>query len=201
MKYLSITAMLLNIANCEGFIRRIMEIESKNNYFIDGDNAYIKIIQKNMTEHLVILDVDNLYRALSLGYKWHVQWHKAANKFYVHATIYLGMFNGKPRYKNITLHSFLFSKNKNEVIDHINGNGLDNRVSNITVGSSKHNSENRLDKNSNNTSGYRNVTKIGKYWRVQIQLDSQNHMFKEKFINVEDAGRFAEEMRLKYYIA
>ena len=60
--------------------------------------------------------------------------------------------------------------------------------------------QNRSGKNKNNTSGYRNVSYIkgeGKYI-VQLQVDGKNKRLGE-FDDVHEAGKFAEEMRKKYY--
>ena len=84
-------------------------------------------------------------------------------------------------------------------IDHINHDTLDNRRNNIRITLYNNNSTNRKGKNSNNKTGFRNVCKIKDWYRVQLQINGKNHLFKEKFDNAENAGIFAEQMRQKYY--
>lgn len=88
---------------------------------------------------------------------------------------------------------------KNKVVDHIYGDTLDNRKANLRITDISVNSLNRQRKNANNKSGYRNVCKIGDWWRVQLQINKKNHLFREKFKEAEDAGTFAKKMRDKYY--
>jgi hypothetical protein len=95
---------------------------------------------------------------------------------------------------------FEFDKNKNQIIDHKNHKGLDNRKENLRLVNKSKNAKHRNGKNKNNKSGYRNVCWISKYnkWCVQLQINGRNTLL-GKFDDVHEAGRFAEEMRQKYY--
>ena len=91
---------------------------------------------------------------------------------------------------------------KDKVIDHINHNTLDNRKENLRVIADSNNSKNRKTKNSNNKSGYRNVSwsKSENAWKVQISINGKNTYLKSfPYEQLEEAGRYAEEMRQKYY--
>lgn len=85
-------------------------------------------------------------------------------------------------------------------VDHINHNTLDDRKSNLRIITSGSNSMNRKGRNSNNKSGYRNVSwhKSINKWVVQLQIDGKNRVLGQ-FDDVHEAGRFAKEMRIKYY--
>ena len=85
-------------------------------------------------------------------------------------------------------------------VDHINHNTLDNRKCNLRVITQKKNLRNRNSRNINNKSGYRNVSWNSRYnnWSVQLQINGKNKIL-GRFDNVDEAGRFAEEMRKKYY--
>ena len=105
-----------------------------------------------------------------------------------------------PKYKNVFLHRFLLNVDDNNIlVDHESNNTLDNRKKNLRKSTFANNSKNRQSKNSNNTSGYRNVTFIGGYWRIQLQVDGKNKLSPEKFTDIDEAGTFAEQMREKYY--
>ena len=60
--------------------------------------------------------------------------------------------------------------------------------------------QNRKGKNKNNKSGYRNVSKSGNTWIVQLQVDGKNTILgRFSLEQLDEAGKFAEEMRQKYY--
>lgn len=88
---------------------------------------------------------------------------------------------------------------KRIIVDHLDGNGLNNQRKNLRIANKVENCINRKSLNTNNTSGYRNVTFINDYWRIQLQIDGKNHLFPEKFTDVDKAGAFAEKMRRKHY--
>jgi len=85
-------------------------------------------------------------------------------------------------------------------VDHINHNTLDNRKSNLREITTSENTRNRKSKNTNNTSGYRNVCwdKQRDKWMVQLHLEGKNKRL-GYFDDVHEAGEYAEKMRKKYY--
>jgi hypothetical protein len=68
------------------------------------------------------------------------------------------------------LHRYLLNPDKGMEVDHINGNGLDNRLLNLRVCTKSQNGANR--KSSNKTSKYKGVSlcssSVDKKWRAQI---------------------------------
>lgn len=174
-------------------------IKNGYKYKTKGNTSYLYLYQRKGKEHTIVLDTFNLDKVISYKYKWFVCFHKGTNDFYARATEYLGLKNGKRINRPILLHKFLLSSKKYQNADHRNHNTLDNRMKNLRPITFKDNSRNRKKRNSNNTSGYRNVTLILGWWRVQLQIDGKNYLFPEKFKDVHEAGRFAEKMRKKYY--
>lgn len=169
-------------------------------YETRGEISYLYLYQRNDNKHIVTIDTFNLEKVLCYKYRWHVCYDRDAKDFYVRATEYLGVDSkGKLKNRPIVLHVFLCGNPENVIIDHKNRNTLDDRMENFRHTSIRNNTRNRKGKNSNNTSGHRNVSWIGGCWRVQLQISGKNHMFKEKFTDVDEAGTFAEEMRQKYY--
>ena len=85
-------------------------------------------------------------------------------------------------------------------VDHINHDGLDNRKCNLRVTTVSENDHNRKGKNITNKSGYRNVcwSKRDDGWLVTLRINYKQARL-GVFDDVHEAGRFAEEMREKYY--
>lgn len=95
------------------------------------------------------------------------------------------------KYKNLRLHHMLIGKpEKGEVVDHLNGNGLDNRRCNLMHRSSSENAQNRIIDKSNTSSKYIGVCKL--------KDGSFQSMIKQKHL-----GKFEieEEAALRYDIA
>ena len=86
-----------------------------------------------------------------------------------------------------------------EEVDHINGNGLDNRRENIRVVPHMFNSQNLTKKRLNNTSGFRGVSfnkQTGK-WRAQAQIASK-YTYIGQYSSPEAAGEAARIWRLEH---
>ena len=119
-------------------------------------------------------------------YKWH------------YATGYARRHNG---YKKtpVPLHRELLRAKKGEIIDHINGDKLDNRRSNLRICTISENAQNsRLP--INNLSGYKGVTwhKVKMKWLAQIMKDGKQH-FLGYFLNAEDGARAYNEAAMRLH--
>ena len=101
--------------------------------------------------------------------------------------------------RTVWMHKEILNVSSGSLVDHKDGNGLNNQRHNLREVDRARNATNRKMANTNNTSGYRNVCLISGYYRIQLQINGKNHMFSEKFTDVDDAGKFAEKMRKKYY--
>ena len=171
------------------------------NYKIDGDVTYIFLKDEKDEDITVLIDTEDFPLILSSAYKIGCKWIPTTGRRYIARTEYLGMDdNGFSRNRSIYLHRLLMDYPDGMDVDHINHNPYDNRKSNLRIVERIHNARNRKGRNSNNTSGYRNVTydKKTKKYIVQLQVDGKNKRL-GKFSDVHEAGEFAEEMRKKYY--
>lgn len=124
------------------------------------------IIQINNGHNLIIDDKD--WDILKM-----VNWYASknttgTNKYYARGH---DLFTGN----KLTLHRFLLDAKDGELVDHINGNGLDNRRCNLRICTNQQNQYNR-EKNSNNTSGYKGVSwcNSNKKWKSYIWVDGRN---------------------------
>jgi hypothetical protein len=170
----------------------------KNEYEIRGDTIAIKLKNKKGVEKETLIDLDDLEKVESLGLCWHLKFAENNQQYYCRATQYMGMVDGKPKYKMIYLHRVIAGDEKGKYIDHINHDSLDNRKSNLASVDNKTNVTNRKTHNRNSKTGVRNVSYSHNKYIVQIQIDGKNTRM-GSFDNLEDAAKLAEECRKKYY--
>lgn len=88
--------------------------------------------------------------------------------------------------KKVLLHRLIMEViDFKDQVDHINGNTLDNRKSNLRICSHRDNILNR-DKYKNNSSGYKGVSKSGDKWIATIGINNKKE-YLGIFENKEDA--------------
>lgn len=170
-----------------------------NNYIIDEQKGIAKIELSRRKDDNVyaIIDLEDLEKVKNYPYTWFAQYRKELNNYYVRCTNYANIKAGISSV--VFLHQFIMGAEGKDV-DHINNNTLDNRKCNLRISEHKHNTRNRHGKNSNNKSGFRNVSWDGYRWIVQLQIDGKNTILgKFSYEQLEEAGAFAEQMRQKYY--
>lgn len=70
------------------------------------------------------------------------------------------------------MHRLIMGASSDEIVDHVNGNGLDNRRSNLRIGNQSLNSVNRV-----NTPGQhlRGARKKGNKWQAYIKIKGKQH--------------------------
>ena len=171
-----------------------------NNYIIDTENNIAKIeLNRTKAENLwAIIDLEDLQRVLDFPYTWFAKYDPDIDSFYAVASQYHKELG---RARPVYLHQFVIDAN-GKVVDHENHDTLDDRKSNLRISEEIRNAMNRKAKNKNNKSGYRNVcwSKSEKKWLVQLQINKKNAVLgKFSYDELEQAGKFAEEMRQKYY--
>lgn len=117
------------------------------------------------------------------AFQWHFN-NGYARRDFIHVKLYM--------------HRFILNPKKGEIVDHKNGNPLDNRKENLRICNQSLNLANqRLS--IKNTSGYKGVCwhKTLKYWVAQIKVNQKCHA--KYFKNKEDAARGYNEMAFKYF--
>lgn len=100
----------------------------------------------------------------------------------------------------ISMHRFLMRlSDKNKCVDHINRNGLDNRLCNLRICSKKENTWNK-GINKNNTSGYKGVywQKEKNKWHARITKDGKV-TFLGLFENKDVAAKEYNKAAKKYF--
>jgi len=156
-------------------------------------------------------------------HKWHMRRNKNQNgwcdQYYVRTMI--PMPEGKwYTYKNkdgsdykhkqqgsVQLHRFLMDPPSDMVVDHINGDTLDNRRSNLRICTRIENFRNRK-RSKNNTSGYKGVhyaqktkdmiNELTKPWIARLSLVGKR-LYLGNYSTPEEAGRAYDEAAKKHY--
>ena len=95
-----------------------------------------------------------------------------------HGTLYAKTNIPAPEGKRTTMkmHRVIMNAQPGDIVDHINGNGLDNRKENLRIVSNKHNARNRKS-HSGTSSIYKGVSYLARLqkWQVNICEDGVNH--------------------------
>lgn len=117
---------------------------------------------------------------------------------YAHACTVIHV-EGKPR--KIAMHRLLMglAHGDKRVVDHINGNPLDDRRCNLQVVSNQDNiRKSKMSKA--NSSGYRGVSwyKVRGLWEVRIRVNEKN-LYLGRYECIEDAALAYNEAALLYY--
>jgi hypothetical protein len=153
-----------------------------NNYEIRGDVTAIFLENKKGVKQETLVDTEDLQRLIKLGYHWHLKWSRNVSSYYAQTTVYLGHY----KYKLFYLHNLVMDTEPYVKLDHRNHNTLDNTKNNLRIIDDLLNQKNRKGRNSNNTTGVRNVSWAGKTiqrYLVQFQVNKKNVCF----------GRFKED--------
>ena len=139
----------------------------------------------------VLIDDDDYVRVSAI--KWYISsYHLKKNLVYFHKTI---------KQRTMSLHRYIAGLqygNKNTV-DHINGNTLDNRRSNLRICNNKENVRKRKI-NKNNTTGHKGVTyhKHKRLFCARIRVDNKR-IFLGYFSTPELAHKAYCEASKKYH--
>lgn len=107
-------------------------------------------------------------------------WKQKPSKMYMHRLI-MGVHGSK----------------SNLLVDHINGNGLDNRKNNLRLVTNSINTANR-PLQSNNTSGFKCVYKVKNKWVVVIKHKGKNINF-GTFDSLESAALVSQAEYIKFF--
>lgn len=173
-----------------------------NEYEIRGDVTALFLYPTDGKRYETLIDTSDLEYVKSLDLYWNLRRDVNTNGFYARSTErYLGedgKMHGRSRYLHVELINP--EHNPDVYVDHRDHDGLNNRRKNLRRSENKENTKHRKAKNSNNTSGYRNVMldKQSGLWMVRLQVNKKAKTL-GKFEDVHEAGEYAEQMRQKYY--
>ena len=147
--------------------------------------------QITLSQKKVALVDDEDFQNLS-QWKWYAS--KDGNTFYA-ARNDRSLFSRK----TIVMHRVIMSAPNELQVDHINGNGLDNRKLNLRLVTPHQNNLNK-GRSKHNTSGYPGVSwhKGERKWQAYIQVN-EKPIFLGKFVLKDDAIKARQEAELIYF--
>ncbi len=129
-------------------------------------------------------------------YEWLSSFNWQANKAYLGFYAMRKVWVGKTS-TNVLMHRFIMGAESGQEIDHVNGNRLDNRRSNLRFATREQNARNRKTP-SNNKSGYKGVRLERRKWRARIQFDGKQISL-GNFETPEEAAYAYNEAAKRYY--
>lgn len=97
-------------------------------------------------------------------------------------------------YRTVYLHRIIIGFST-RIVDHINGNGLDNRKENLRYVTSQQNAWNRK---ANNSLGFIGISKSYNKFYSKICIKGKAYSCKQGFETAEDAARWYDMMSVKY---
>lgn len=160
----------------------------KNQYQHNTDGSTTIFHVNKLTGKILAtyIDTEDFQKVSSIKDSWRIYKNNPDAKYRVRTTL-----DGK----NIYLYRILLGADENQLVDHIDGDPLNNRKSNLRLATPSINAQNRRDK-------YllpRNVTynKRDNKYRVSFVVDGRRKSFGQ-YHSIEEAQRVAIEARKKY---
>lgn len=150
-----------------------------NNFILHENYAEMILLDKNKIEKArAYIDIEDFERVSK--YQWYFD-------RYVR------------NWKIGSLHRFIVNCPNDKVVDHINGNSLDNRRENLRITDIRHNSINKKVMG-NSKSGITGVTwnKYHKKWRATIVVDGKCK-YLGYFDSIEEASKVRKEAEINYF--
>lgn len=145
--------------NCESLFKKNQNTSPKkqNEIIIKENYAIIKLNSKNFGILDCLIDIEDIEKIN------HLYWRVRYDKRHPNCTLYV-----EATYKNkrVHLHRLLTDCPKNMIVDHIDGNGLNNKKQNLRICTQK---ENSINRHNSKTVGVRYV-KRNDFWIACIKF-------------------------------
>lgn len=159
-----------------------------------------KIIKYKDQEFVTFFDDED--EELVNRYNWYV--HNRNGKWYVHTNIWdkeSKVYWKNRKHKYFQLHRVIMGVTDSKImVDHINGNPLDNRKCNLRLCTNAENCRNQKRK-STNIIGYKGVSKVTglNLYQVRITLNGKTTQIGSSYKTPEEAAKAYDEAAIKYH--
>jgi len=162
----------------------------KNSYEIHGDVTAIFINSPKHGFVEVFIDTADLERVSSISGSWYVALNDTNNKLYV---------RGWDKGKKIHLHRLITNAQDGLVVDHVDGNPLNNTRINLRVCTVAENCQNHVRPSKGNKSGVLGVCwhQRDRRWRVQCNINGKRK-YMGGYKTLKEAAAAAQDVRAKY---
>lgn len=104
------------------------------------------------------------------GHKWYAFWNGA--RWYVQGYVK----KQGPPYGKVYLHRWLLDAKKGEIVDHVSGDGLDNRRENLRKGGHAMNNQNRRSAGQSGFKGVDSIPSVPEKWRARIRIEGRQQV-------------------------
>jgi hypothetical protein len=167
----------------------------KNEFQIQGEITKIFLKRRNGKIFETLISTESLNKVMEFPYTWGAHYESKGNRFYVFGN----MMQSDGTQKTVKLHRWILDAPGRMVVDHINGDSLDNRLCNLRIATVSQNSQNRNGLDSSNTSGFRGVSwdKRHKKWYAYLTVNKKR-IFLGRYDSKIQAAKIAFEARRKY---
>lgn len=165
-----------------------------NEILILKDHAEVVVYNRNCQENgRFFIDIDDIDKIRV--FKWYMSESNYGKRYIACSNV-----NGKKTYIHHFITGFTYNKSVDLEVDHVNGDSLDNRKSNLRVVSHAQNNRNQRKNPSNNKSGIIGIfwDKQRHKWRSEIVVNRKS-IYIGRFDNLDDAIFARKEAELKYF--
>ena len=170
--------------SCGCYQKQIAKLVNKKSNAFEIEDNVCKIYTSDNTE--ILIDAEDYEKVkdycwcISKGKKWEYAMTRIDNK-------------------TILLHRLIMDPQSDMLVDHINGNTLDNRKSNLRICTNQQNCFNHTV-SCNNSSGYTGVAwhRLANKWQVYIRFNKKT-LYLGLFENIDDAVAVRKQAEKQYF--
>lgn len=167
-----------------------------NSYEIRGDTTVIFLRKKDGSTLETEIDTYKLSKAKEFPNSWFAHTDKKSGRVYVHGNEPAKPNSGRgSKRKLICLHRFLTDAPFGYVVDHVDRNPLNNKMSNLRIVTQGENTQNARKTKTTTSSGVRGVYwhKKNNKWAAKVQIRG-----KSTFLGLYDDLQEAEKVVVEY---
>jgi hypothetical protein len=143
--------------------------------------------------YIALVDDDDYERVAA--FKWQVGVRKSKQKTYTHALRHVGP---KRQRTTLSLHTFIMGHHPGMMIDHADGNGLNNQKYNLRIATRSQNVANSVRTRPNKT-GFRGIFYNGSRFAVRLRGGSNPRRYIGSFQTAEAAARAYDKAAIEEF--